>query len=126
MVCRSDVVIAVHKHVYTQSLIENKIPSMLNQDDCVSITEDALYWHFVSIQWYDTFPVVKAVADYLDLLLEVPRPPLPGETYDEASFGLYRIGEELDDNDSMGDPCLYGMELRRQITWPAPENQEVQ
>lgn len=123
---RSDVLVGIDKEKYAERmLLDGGIP----QDLALKHAEKAdvqgrtiLYWFFGYNKWYDSYPEVKAVNQFVE--------DLAGE-FDELSAeeqkarrwvnyaGLLRIGEEDTDIDSIGDPYSLDIYCSRRPVCPA-------
>jgi len=67
-------------------------------------TESYVLYQFLEVKWYDSYPDI----DYLNKLFNNP---------DNCKrFGGARIGEEMDDNDIMGDSWTFGISIDRSIS----------
>ena len=120
---RAEVVIAIDKKAYALSIIAGNIPLLLDADKAVSKAEDkAIYWHWPTIQWYYEDAKIKAVEDYLAGLEEIE---VEGESYKETPYGLCRIGEELEDFETEGDPYLYDIYPVRTIEFPGDSQKAI-
>ena len=67
-----------------------------------SENEDGILYIWYDIKWYDSFPEVSFIENFIDNL-------------DYEDFTFIRIGEETDDNEYRGDSDLFGIYIERSI-----------
>ena len=87
------------------------------------IDEGSRLMRWDSIKWYDSYPCVRALIDFMDWAddQEFPTTRCDGsaEPVDEPGYGLYRfveIGEDFDDVTVRGD-AYYDISVNREITY---------
>jgi len=109
---RSEVVIAVRKEVKAWALIANKPwPKAFNDaDEFTGAT--AIYYRFDWVKWSDEFNDVAEVNHFLAALdEECPeiQDPDVARNYQVSTFGFLRVGEELGDVETYGDPSEFNL-----------------
>jgi hypothetical protein len=95
---RSVVTLGVMKEEYHEH-INGKVKEALKDCDSLTESEDAYYFRWDSVKWYEDYEDVKAIANFMDKL-------------DEEKYGFLRLGEEDEDVERMGSPselCIYLM-----------------
>jgi len=105
---RSDVVIALSNEVYLDSVLKKNLPRLLQDSHTEIIKSKAVSAYiFVmeSLKWYESYPDVDGVENYL---LEL----------DEADYGLTRVGENDSDIENKGTPWDYDIWVSREIAYP--------
>lgn len=116
---RSDVVIAIHKSIMARALITNELPSLLREEPSYQ-SGDALYWKMEGLKWYSEYKDVIEVEAYFDKLDAEPcifdqKEP----TFSTCVFGAMRMGEEVEDIETWGQPDQYDISLYQQIDCPS-------
>ncbi len=102
---RSDVAIGLTKEADVQLRLSDKklAIQVLDEADDTSKYENHTNYFLEGVKWYQGYPDVDQVMEFLDSL-----------HHDE--FGFIRIGENDDDIDIKGDPYEYGIELNRHLS----------
>lgn len=67
-------------------------------------------YRWESVKWYDSFPDVQVMENIMTMCDNVDD---PGLCYD--SYGFIRIGEELEDIDTKGDPSAFDLYVNRSL-----------
>lgn len=119
---RSDLVIAVHKQIITEDLINPIIPVALKNEPFCD-TELARYWKLEGWKWYESYPEVQEIEAFFNRLDEHELPIRtsnvdPTLQFEIGPYGALRIGEDHDDSQQWGDPGEYGVHLKRTIVSP--------
>jgi hypothetical protein len=105
----SSVAIALTKEQYLEDqLLKNKLPTLLKKEPDL-VKDDAVYWFLPYTKWYDDFPEVCEVTDYLNKLYE---------QYPDPPFGFIRVGEEQGDIEELGSPGDFDMHTSTEIILP--------
>lgn len=136
---RSQIIIAVAKNVYDTHLALGTVPECLisaEPESVKNVTEDetdAVYWHLDQWKWYDSYPDVKTITDWFEVLdneeelASLIRPKTPGlyptnrdTMYKDARppYGMVRTGEDKDDMEEMGEPSYYDIAIDVSIISP--------
>lgn len=103
---RSDVVIAITKELWAQHVLLPHIPdALLGGDVERKHKENAVYFIIEGWKWYDSFPEVQEIQEWLDSL-----------EHDE--FGAMRIGEDNNDTETWGAHGDFDIWLSRSISYP--------
>lgn len=113
---RSNVTIAISKYARMQAFVEGNLPKLMqgaNSPPANCEEDAALYWEFVDIKWYESYPDIKEVITFLDSLEY--NEALPRLQHGQAHYGFMRLGEEQEDIEAEGDPYLYGIMLNQEI-----------
>ena len=90
---RSDLVIAINKQAFLDTMLRGNMPKILTRAKYV-IHENAYYWRLEGYKWYEGYVDVDEVENYLDYL-------------EPNSWGYIRAGEEPDDIELKGDPYVF-------------------
>lgn len=120
----SSAVIAVHKTILAEDLINPIIPDALKEESPfvqVYDTDLARYWVINGWKWYQGYPDIKAIEDFFKELSD--RPEVTSH-YNESSimvFGALRMGEDSDDIEEWGEPFSYDIGSVRYISHPSQE-----
>jgi len=102
---RSTVIIVLNKQVLIDALLKvNPLPQELVDTECIHETEEAKYWLWGDIKWYETYPEIKTVMDYLSEL-------------DEDNFGFMENNEDYGFT-LLGTPWEYGIKDCNYIDTP--------
>jgi hypothetical protein len=126
----SRAVIAVHKTILAEDLINPIIPDALKEESPfvkVYDTDLARYWVIDSWKWYQDYPDIKAIEDFFEELSgrpEVTRHFTECAKPYESSimvFGAVRMGENDDDIEEWGEPFSYDIGSVRYISHPNQE-----
>lgn len=133
---RSQIAIAVDKHIITQDLIHPLIPPVLRFEEERKITDAGCFWVLEDWKWYDNDPDVRDILRFFDELDDMPRftykverthlvkyhndkgPPSDLVEYTQAAYGAIRIGEDNDDSEYWGSPEEYEMYTERHLITP--------
>jgi len=98
---RSDVAISFSKDTVTKIILENqKVYEELCTWDVKQETANNIYFLDYFIKWYEEYPKVILINEYLDIL-------------SEDDFGFLRIGEDYNDYEEKGTPYNFGLEFKR-------------
>lgn len=112
---RSDVCFVISKkNFFAAVVLESTFPKIFNDPNIFSKTEvqmggePVIFFKCDGIKWYpSTDSEVEDAVNYIEGLDEEVTP-----------FGFLRIGEELEDIESMGIPWDFDMYVHREITVP--------
>ena len=80
--------------------VNDEIPSNVLK----SGTEGRYFWQ--SIKYYDGFPACEALNGIMGFLDDLGR---------DAEYGFIKLGEEMDDNELLGDPAAFDLYINRSI-----------
>lgn len=101
---RSNLIIAVKKEILAQDLIDPLIPAVLKNQEH-NDHNGVRYWVIEQWKWYGSYPEIQQIEAFFE--------KLPVE-----QFGAVRIGEELNDVQTWGDPWEMGIEVLQSISCP--------
>ena len=121
MVYRSDVAFActkeVHEIVIAAAEMNKELKEFLMADDLwrgvndeipstvlKSGTEGRYFWQ--SVKYYDGYPACEALNGIMGFLNDLGR---------DAEYGFIKLGEEMDDNEVLGDPGSFDLWINRSI-----------
>ena len=120
---RSDIIIVVSKKVYMEAFLLGTFPESL-KENWVEKSKDnnAFYFRVEGYKWYDDYPEVREVMDFLGNL-EPATITYTGHdgkqsTYEQDQYGFIRIGEEDYDVEILGDPSHFEVYVERTISSP--------
>lgn len=103
---RSDVALELskEKNDLFQALYAAKFPEDVSwlYNNVENEHEDGTLYVWNSIKWYDSFPEVSFIENFMNHL-------------DYEDYAFIRIGEEMDDNDRHGNGDLFGLYINRSI-----------
>lgn len=109
----SKVAIALHKTVLAENLITSTpLPELLRKSAYTDLPQGR-FWLFNSIKWYEGYPDMDEVTEYL-LGLECEG----RDTFDDHRFAFVRIGEDDRDIVTKGAPWVFDIQLVRDIQIP--------
>ena len=97
---RSNVKLALKKQVYYDN--QASILESIKDCDSISETEEAYFFLWESVKWYESYEDVKAITKLMSSLKS-------------EDFGFMRIGEDKDDIEEAGEPYEYDIYLVRQF-----------
>jgi hypothetical protein len=102
---RSDVAIALNTTADVNLRLESRSEaiSVLDNADQIIKGDDHTTYFLEGVKWYDGYPEVDEIMDYLG-------------TLNHDDFGYMRIGESDDDFEAKGDPYAFGIECHRHIS----------
>jgi hypothetical protein len=108
---RSQVSIAIVKVIFDEKGYALK-KDMVDCDSILLVSGDRPYYIFVwdSVKWYESYPEVSSVMEFLSEL-------------DEDDYGFLRIGE--DDTDIENKGCPHDFELTISISMNIPEGEDL-
>ena len=134
---RSQVLIAVEKDVFDHQMSRGTVPECLVNAEHETLEElpsgiaGAVFWQLNEWKWYDSYPDVRAILTWFDLLDQeeelavLIRPKIVSkhnktQIYhdDQPPYGMVRIGEDKDDIEELGDPSYYDIEVHVEIVSP--------
>jgi hypothetical protein len=102
---RSNVVIALTKEAYLDAaLINSKLPQILKEEQ-YEINELGMYWLFRQNKWYESYPEVAEVMNFL-------------ETLDMDAYAFLRVGETSGDIEEQGSPIDFDISYFTVIETP--------
>ena len=90
---RSDVVIAITKEVKAKViLLDNKLPELLRNyaEEHIEETTGVIYYEMCGVKWYESYPDVIQVVEFLD-------------TLSQEDYHFLRAGEEAPDSETRGN-----------------------
>lgn len=97
---RSDIVIAINQAVVTRNLLTQEIPKSVLEcfvrKDENQLTSPVSYYHLSGWKWNTYYPEAKAIEDWFISM-------------EDEEFGAMRMGEEMGDVESWGNPHDYGI-----------------
>ena len=102
---RSDVVIAISHKGKLQSILFDTDIKIIKEADNIIRDEEADYYFFEGWKWYEDYPDIKALMDFLTSL-------------DDEDYGFVRIGEENSDIEELGSPYDYNIGVSSYIYTP--------
>lgn len=102
---RSNIVIAVSAKILAEHLISPCIPEDLLEKEHVDI-KGSRYWILEGWKWYDRYPEIREIEAFFDNL-------------DDSDFAAIRIGEDVDDIQTWGNPSDYGIYVHTSISYPS-------
>lgn len=116
---RSDLVIAVHKNIYTRNLITNEFPEIL-RNVSPKQHDDAFYWKLDGYKWYTGFPEIDSMETYFDQLDNEDQ-VISNDEHNSARlcYGAMRVGEENGDIQEWGSPYDYYITANISIDSPS-------
>lgn len=116
----STVIIAIHKSILAQDLVNPIIPTCLKNEEFSDEDPHIRYWE-LSWKWYAAYQEIQEIEAMFEKLQELP--PLTetdedGRTYDQPIFGALRLGEELGDIQTWGDPDHFDIYVSQTVNYP--------
>jgi len=139
---RSQIAIAVDKHIITQDLIHPLIPPVLRFEEERRITNAGCFWVLEDWKWYDSDSDVRDILRFFDEMDDMPRftykierthlvkhhndkgTPSDLVEYTQAAYGAIRIGEDNDDSDYWGSPGEFEIYTDRRLVTPYYSNDD--
>ena len=89
---------------------DKELKQLLSYADDMSSDPEYGRWLFSDVKWYESYPDVQIVENIMTMLDSVD---INGFCYD--SYGFIRLGEEMDDNETRGDPSAFDLYVNRSI-----------
>ena len=106
---RSEVAIAIKKEVKAWALIANTpLPKLLSEAHTFS-GPTAEYYYFDRTKWYIDSPEVNEVMNFLQTLDGEFPEITESDQRDCSTYGFIRVGEELEDVETHGNPWDFNM-----------------
>jgi hypothetical protein len=120
---RSQIAIAVDKHIITQDLIHPLIPPVLRFEEERKITDAGCFWVLEDWKWYDSDSDVRDILRFFEEMDDIPRFTYKTDKfhlveYTQAAYGAIRIGEDDDDSEYWGSPEEFDMYMERNLITP--------
>lgn len=103
---RSEVCLAIMKDTYKEKATA-KLKAALAECDSISETEEAYYFHWDEVKWYEDYDEVKVVDNFV--------------SENKETCGLLIIGEEEDDIQREGNTYDFALYVSRSISKPNGE-----
>lgn len=102
----SDVVLGIPKTTKTKALLFDKpLPCPENFDEVVTSNNGAIeYYKAYSLKWYPTYAEVRECEEFMNFCDDKGLP-----------YGFIRIGEDMDDVETQGNPYSLDMYVVRSI-----------
>lgn len=99
---RSQIVIGIGLALYNEK--REEIDKMFHDIDKKTVGKDAVYFQYDSVKWYDSYPEVAQVNEFL---------------HDNAdNVGMVRVGEDIGDVETVGDPYKFDIYASTVIDFP--------
>jgi hypothetical protein len=117
---RSQVIIVLSKEAMAYATVKNNLPAAFAEADKHATHEEGYYWRFDSWKWYDGYPIIDEVTRFLHELDEYndsKQDKVDLNTY-VPMYGFIRIGEELEDIETKGDPGHFDVWVSRTFDCP--------
>jgi hypothetical protein len=143
---RSQIAIAVDKHIITQDLIHPLIPPVLRFEEERKITLAGCFWVLEDWKWYDSDSDVRDILRFFEEMDDMPRFTYKTDKfhfniggngikhsedtddglveYTRAVYGAIRMGEDADDSEYWGSPEEYEMYTERNLITPYYEDHD--
>jgi len=80
--------------------VNDEIPSTVLK----SGAEGRYFWQ--SVKYYDGYPACEALNNLMSFLNDLGK---------DSEYGFIKLGEEMDDNEMMGDPSSFDLWINRSI-----------
>ena len=82
--------------------LDKNLRELVNDSEEPTLDHGRIY--FSDIKWYEGYPEIDAMENFLSQL-------------DEEDYGFIRIGEDYEDVEEKGEPYTYEMYVSREIEW---------
>lgn len=127
---RSDIVIAVRKDIYLKAQLLQNIPKSLSEAAVIAHPHgSALYWEIHGWKWYEGYPEVQEIIDWMAWLADEEENPFERvEIYRDkdnkpifselGAFGAIRVGEDATDIEEWGYPTEFDLYISTAISKP--------
>lgn len=103
---RSLAVLVIKDIVLVDSLLKrSKLPKLFAEADSTHTNNLGKYWVWESIKWYEEYPDIKEIQDFISSL-------------DDDEYGLLVLGEDGATVESLGQPWDFDMSIMSSINTP--------
>jgi hypothetical protein len=117
---RSNVIIVLSKEAMAYATVKNNLPAAFAEADKHGQHEQGYYWRFEDWKWYPDYPIIKAVDEFfneLDEYNDSKQDKVDLNTH-VPMYGFIRIGEDLEDIETKGDPGHFDVWVSRTFDCP--------